>query len=115
MQLLPVETWSSLEYGYGYEGVYFHIFDEKEVVGRIGTFLIDGEEYSDIFLEPQHRGKGYVKEAYKLLFAILKLKKISAFINKNNIASIKSHEKIGFKLVKCVDDKLIYEKYEEII
>lgn len=54
---------------------------------------------------PEYKGKGIAKIAEDLLVRKHKISKLYATIDKNNIASIKSHLKLGF----------IYESEGELI
>jgi RimJ/RimL family protein N-acetyltransferase len=50
-------------------------------------------------LAPAYRGKGLISKIYDRMVELHSLKTLYATIDKSNTASIKAHEKIGFKLL----------------
>jgi len=90
---------------------------EKKIIGIIGIShknskyqgVFKNNWFTSIIIDHTQAGKGYGKEAYKIFFKWLKnqIEKgifdikddIYASIYKDNVASIKLHEKIGFKFV----------------
>jgi len=90
------------------EGIIYHtIYSEGWRVGIVGyskmKFGTDGG-FIQILIDKPYRGKGLVKEAEDKLARKYKLNVLYATIEKDNIASIKVHEKIGFQILS--DEKL---------
>jgi RimJ/RimL family protein N-acetyltransferase len=84
------------------EGKYYTIlWDNKKagVVGFIPSKASDGSGFVQIIIAPEFRGKGLVKLAEDFLAKRHNLKQLFATIKKDNIASIKSHQKSGFVLL----------------
>lgn len=70
-------------------------------IGQICYDLIDNEGIINYCVDKEERGKGYGKELVKYLVAFVKenieeIDKLSAFVHKNNIPSIKIFESLGF-------------------
>lgn len=91
----------------------FSIVENNEIKDVIGSLSLygfhDGEaEIGKILIgNKAARGHGYGHLAFVMLlhygFKILKLKKIFAIVDKNNIAAQKTYSKVGFEFVKCVN------------
>jgi RimJ/RimL family protein N-acetyltransferase len=80
--------------------LYFLVEAEGAYIGYIGVQL-KGEELflSKIYIKASERGKGFGKEAIRVLenlAAKLNLGRIALTVNKNNIKSIHAYEKMGF-------------------
>ena len=107
------------EHGYGN-----YVVSNKEdgtKMGTCGLFNRPGLEVVDIgfALLPEYEGKGYAYEAAKALLdhskVILKLKKVSAIVLPENIASVGLINKLGLKFIKKVqlpDDEAWLDYYE---
>jgi RimJ/RimL family protein N-acetyltransferase len=83
-------------------GVYDTIICDGVPAGIVGYIKPKSETGTDwgfvqIIISPEFRGRGLVKIAEDLLVEKHGLKKLLATIKLENIASLKSHEKIGFK------------------
>ena len=104
---------------YGFNGDYWKILVDSVDVGVIGIFWKDDKPFIDIFIKPEYRRMGYALEAKRLLYSRLQLKEIYAYVNKDNIASIKLQEKSGFRLIGEEDDKFLFildiTSYQNII
>jgi len=82
---------------------------EGEVVGTINTHGCDARngtfEYG-VALGPQHRRKGYAREAITLLlhyyFGELRYQKCNVLVYAFNEASIRLHEQLGFQREGCL-------------
>jgi len=82
-------------------GVMYHtIVVDNEKVGVVGYFPVKKNKqagFVQIALLLKFRGKGFVKKAEELLVKKYDIKLLWATVDKDNIASIKAHLKIGFR------------------
>lgn len=94
------------DYGLGHMAVLKKDTDEFIGMGGVLTQHLDGQlEYEVAYsLIPKHWGKGYAKEIAQQMkaYAIthLKPKRLISIIDKNNIASEKVAQSIGFKVLE---------------
>jgi len=94
------------ENGFGFYSMV--IKDTFEMIGIVGLVNREGLEYIDIGygILPEFRGQGFAYEATKSIYDYskdtLKLKKIVAIVNPDNIRSIKLLQKIGLSFEKMV-------------
>lgn len=72
------------------------------IVGYIPTKIPKHAGFVQIAIASGFRGKGLVQQAEDLLARKYNLKELYATIKKTNIASIRAHQKAGFKIL---DDK----------
>ena len=84
------------------EGIYHTILvgnKKTGIVGYIPTQNYKNEKlnFVQIVICPEWRGKGITELSENLLAKTYKLPSLYATINTNNIASIKAHQKAGFK------------------
>ena len=86
---------------------YYHtIFVEGEPAGIVG--FVPSQSLSDtgfvqIVLAPAYRGKGLIGKIYDRLIELHSLKTLYATIEKSNTASIRAHNKIGFKMLSEIE------------
>jgi RimJ/RimL family protein N-acetyltransferase len=79
------------------------------VLKRNGDYII-----RDVFVLPEHRGKGYGQKMLEEIIAFLKQKKkkIYLYVDPANEIAITLYKKVGFQLLKANDkhgDKFIYK------
>ena len=92
--------------GFGFYGMVLK--DSGEMIGIAGLINRDGLDHLDIGygMLPEFRGKGYAFEATKAVFdhgyEDLKLDKIVAIVNPDNVRSIRLLTKLGLKFEKMV-------------
>jgi RimJ/RimL family protein N-acetyltransferase len=79
------------------------IYSEGKLVGTIRMPLSDDDELG-FFIAEEHQGKGYVTEAAQALIAFAfdstGLNFMLSYCHPENAASIRVHEKLGFKKLK---------------
>lgn len=79
-------------------------------LGAVGLFIHDGKPFTDVAIDPAQRGKGLLSQFYELLARKTRQPRLWAYVDKNNIPSVKSHEKMGFIKVGDEYGKFIYYK-----
>lgn len=91
-------------------GVYHTIWRDNKKVGIIGYIPRGLNNFEQIAILPKYRGQGLTNEASLALMKLHKLKKLTAHIDDDNIASIKAHEKAKFKRNLILEKKLRKDK-----
>ncbi|MEI8339533.1 MAG: GNAT family N-acetyltransferase [bacterium] len=86
------------------KGLYHTIICDGTPAGVVGFIKPKSETQTDwgfvqIIIASEFRGRGLVKIAEDLLAEKYGLKKLLATIKLENIASMKSHKKLGFKIL----------------
>lgn len=84
------------------EGKYYTIVFKNKKIGIVGFTPVKNskkEGFIQIILLKEFRGKGLVENAETNLVRKCKLNKLYATIEMDNLASVKAHKKIGFKLL----------------
>ena len=93
---------------------YHTVFVDNEKAGIVGILkpITGGVDsgFVQIVLSPYYRGRGLLPEIYELLAEAHKLKTLYATIKKSNGASIRAHEKIGFKILPEEKLKFLHDK-----
>ena len=81
--------------------LYFLITEGDQCIGYLGVQPKGDELFlSKIYLRASQRRRGYGKKTVRFLEDLARargLKKITLTVNKNNTASLRAYEKIGFK------------------
>lgn len=95
--------------GLDLKGIYHTIIINGQKAGVVGYIPAKGEEktgFVQIILKDDFRGLGLMALVEELLARKYNLKTLLATIKKDNLASIRAHEKSGFKLLsaKELDD-----------
>jgi len=83
-------------------GRYHTIFLGNKKVGVVGFIpakFPKNTGFVQIVIVPEFRGRDLVKQAEDLLIKKYELKELYASIEKDNIVSIRAHQKIGFKIL----------------
>lgn len=83
-------------------GIYYTILCNNKkagVVGYVPTKFSKDSGFVQIVIDSDFRGQGLVRAAENLLVQKHNLKTLYATIKKENIASIRAHQKIGFKII----------------
>lgn len=79
---------------------YTVIGEDGEKLGIVGVYDTDDEQnLTHVVVDPKFRGKGLTSKFYEALMARENLNFLTATVDRDNIASIKAHEKAGFKKV----------------
>lgn len=84
------------------EKFYHTVFVDGEQAGVVG--FVPAQNMTDtgfvqIVLASAYRGKGLIGKIYDRLIELHSLKTLYATIEKSNTASIRAHDKIGFKML----------------
>jgi len=90
------------------DGIYYTILYNDERAGVVGFIPITSLKktgFVQIIIDPKYRGKEIVRKAEDLLVQKHNIQRLYATIKENNVASIRAHKKIGFKIID--DNKLI--------
>ena len=93
---------------------FFTIYFDDKPIGFMGlTIKKDSNNEAGLFImigEDDFRGKGYGKESLQYLinyaFKTLNLNKLTAEVNKKNIASIQLNKSLGFEITGESDNEL---------
>ena len=93
------------------EGVYYTIMSDGLKAGVIGFKIKEsGKNFLKIGIHQDFRGQGVFEKSLKLLAKKHKIKKIYSTVAEANIASVRAHKKIGFKLIPRSQEKILKEK-----
>ena len=96
--------------------------NKEEVIGQV-TAQESGIDITvrDVgwYIDPKYQGNGYAKEAAKAMidymFKEVEIEKISSGAVKENIASCKIFEKLGFKKTEEIEEESPYTFYDGIL
>lgn len=93
---------------------YYHtIFVDGEpagIVGFIPSQHLPDTGFMQIILTSAFRGKGLISKIYERMIELHSLKTLYATIEKGNSASIRAHEKIGFRPLPEADQQILRGK-----
>ena len=63
--------------------------------GPVGVFCLDGENFGDLYIHPDHQGRGYGTAGVR--FAITKSPRLRLTVLSTNAPAIQLYEKCGFR------------------
>ena len=95
------------------DGFYYTILcDNKKagVVGYIPAEFPKNSGFVQIIIDPKFRRKGLVRAAEDLLAQKHNLSTLYAVIKKSNIASVRAHQKAGFRIINDKEVRMV-KKY----
>lgn len=88
------------------QGIYHTVIADGKKVGIVGyipTEISKHAGFVQIAIASEFRGKGLAQQAEDLLARKYNLKELYATIKKTNIASIRAHQKAGFRILNNKD------------
>ena len=93
---------------------YYTVVSENNVrLGIVGIYNTDNEQnITHIIIDPKFRGKGLLPKFYDLLLQEEKPSFLTATIKVDNISSVKSHEKAGFRKISDDEYEKKFQKYK---
>jgi RimJ/RimL family protein N-acetyltransferase len=93
---------------------YYTAISENNVkLGIVGIYDTEDEQnITHIIIDPKFRGKGLLPKFYDLLLQKEELSFLTATVKIDNIPSIKSHEKAGFRKVSNGKYEKEFKKYK---
>lgn len=93
---------------------YYHtVFVDGEragIVGFVPSQNMPDTGFVQIVLAPAYRGKGLIGKIYERMVELHSLKTLYATIEKANSASLRAHDKIGFKLLSEEEQEILRNK-----
>jgi len=85
--------------------------DSGERLGIVGVYDTDNEEnITHIVVDPEYRGRGLAGKFYEALLEKTGLDFLIATISRSNVASVRAHEKAGFRKVS---DSVYEEQFDK--
>ncbi len=111
-QLEGADGWIAIGMGNCKNQKYYIVTDhDGERLGIVGVYDTDDEQnITHIVVDPQYRRRGLVSKFYESLLQKTGLKFLIATISRSNIASVRAHEKAGFRKVS---DSAYEDKYDK--
>jgi len=92
---------------------YIVIGENGEKLGVVGVYDTDSEKnITHIVVDPKYRGRGLPSKFYQVLLEKTGLEFLIATISRSNIASVRAHEKAGFRKVSDPAYEDEYDKFK---
>ena len=89
------------------------LFSPEYLLGQIRIDLVDAYWNIDYSIDNEFRGIGLGKEMVKLLLKMYEFYNFKATVKKENLASIKIFQNLGFKQIQTLSDDYYYFEYKK--
>ena len=89
------------------------LFSDENLLGQIRIDLVDNYWNIDYSIDFKFRGIGLGKELIKLILKMYEIYNFKATVKKENLASIKVFQNLGFKQIQTLSDDYYYFEYKK--